>query len=280
MKDFKTLLESTVLNDESKAVIKEAFESAVAEAAEAVKVEYETKLVEEKAELVKLTAAMVDEIVAEEVEALKEEIEQARSMEVRYVEKLETFKEEYVKTQEEKVKVQIQEAVAEEVEALKEEIEEARKVNFVLSMFEAYKENYQKLFVTEGDANKLEETVKALEEAQKELDSIKRDKIISNLTEGLTGRKLAVAKTILEDVATDKLEAKFESVRSIILEAESEDGDKKPEDKDGDKKPEDDKNKKPMNEGKVVLDSDQLNEDANKAVQEKLKKSLQNAKNK
>jgi rRNA-processing protein FCF1 len=273
------------LNEESKTVILEAFESAVAEAAKEAETKYEAKLVQEKAELVKMATDMINEAVAEELESITEEITQARTLEVRYVEKLETFKEEYAATQEELVKVQITESVAEEIEALKEEIAEAKKVEFALELVESFKHVYDKLFPSDAVATNVQESADELAALRTELDGLKREKTIAKLTEGLTGKKLAVAKTILEDVATDKLEAKIESVRSIILTEETDpskkaadvDAEETDDEVDADGKKVAKDKKDVVTESRVILESE-VSKEAEEAISKMINKSLKMAK--
>lgn len=220
--DLKKLFENSVLNDETKQVVQEAFQTAI-EAKEAeLKEAYEAKLVEEKAEITTSVIEMIEEAVSEEMEAIAEEIKHARTLEVQYAEKLQDFKESYAEAQEEKMRLLVAESIAEEISELKEDIEMAKKHEFVMQMFESFKGTYEKLFGT-ADISVYDE----LEESKKELDTLKREKKLGELLEGLEGKKRSIAATILESVSTDKLDTKFESIQAVLLSESKESKDDK-----------------------------------------------------
>lgn len=213
MKDaMKQLLESELLNVETKLVLQEAWDTALAAKEAEIEANYAEKLDEEKSAMTAICVEMVNEAVAEELSAIAEEIKEARSLEVTYAEKLETFKEQYDEKLQEQMKVLVAEAVAEEVEELKEDIDFAKKHHFAMSMFESFQEVYAKTFGG-SDLNAYDE----LQEAKKELDALKRDKALDELLEGIEGSKRNIALTILEGVSTENLEARFESLRPILL---------------------------------------------------------------
>lgn len=220
--ELKKLFESSVLNDDTKQVLTSAIEEAVNSKEEELKTQYEAKLVEEKASMLEEVNKIVEEAVGEELGEIAKELEEARSLEVTYAEKLQEFKESYASSQEEQMKVMVSEAVAEELEELQEDIETAKKHEFVMSMFESFKGTYEKLFGT-ADVNVYDE----LEEAKKELGAIKHEQKVNELLEGVSGEKREIAKTILEGVSYEKLDKKFDSIKGILL-AEATDSNDEP----------------------------------------------------
>lgn len=212
MNQLKELFESALLNDESKAVIKEAFDVAVAAKATELEAEFNTKLVEAEHQIMSNVPKIVEEAIAEELNVIAEEVAHARTLEVQYAEKLNVFKENYATKHNEELQVLVAESVAEEFEELKEDIALAKKHQFVMSMFESFRDTYEQLFGT-SDINVVDE----LKEAKKELDGYKREETLNSLLENLSGDKRVIAQTILEGVATDKLEAKFEGIRAVLL---------------------------------------------------------------
>lgn len=216
MSDLKQLLESSMLNEESKAVISEAFDVAVQAKTDEIQNEYDVKLVEAKEELYNSAASMIEEAVSEELSSIKDEVVHARTLEVQYAEKLKMFKESYAEKQEEAARVQIAEAVAEEIAELKEDIDLAKKHEFAINMFESYKDVYNRMFGADDIS-----VVDQLEEAQKELEALKRENKIREILESVSGNKRDVVMTLLESTPTDKLETRFESLRPLII-AESE----------------------------------------------------------
>lgn len=209
---FKALLESGLLTPESKEIIEEQFNTALKVKEQEIQESFEAKLVEEKAKMLDVTMEMVEEAVAEELEKIAEEVNHARTLEVQYAEKLELFKEEFAQKQEEQMQILVAESIAEELEAIQEDIEAVKKHEFVMEMFNTFKSSYEKLFGA-SDINVYDE----LNEAKAELDSLKREAKLNELLESVQGKKRAIAQTILESVETDKLEAKFESIKAVLL---------------------------------------------------------------
>ena len=212
MKELKKLFESQLLNEETKVVLQEAFDTAIKAKEAEVEAKYAEKLNEEKTAMITVAIEMVEEAVADELSKIADEITEARALEVTYAEKLETFKKQYDEKLQEQMETLVAESVAEELAELAEDIEFAKKHQFVMSMFESYKDVYAKTFGT-GDIDAYDQ----LKEAQEELAELKREKVLNSLLEGLEGSKRSIAMTILEGTATEKLEARFESIRPVLL---------------------------------------------------------------
>lgn len=262
MKELKDLFESAVLNDESKAVIQEAFDIAVAAKKTELEAEFATKLNESEQATLAQLPAIIEEAVSAELAVIAEEVAHARTLEVQYAEKLTAFKESYSTKQDENLVVLVAEAVAEEFEELKEDIQLAKKHEFVMTMFESFRSTYEQLFGG-SDISVFDE----LKEAKAELDVFKRAEVLNGILENLQGDKRVIAATILEGVDTDKLEAKFESIRDALLkEAVTPEVKTLTEGKDV---------KEP--EGKIVLESEEKEDNKpviNEALAARLQKSL------
>lgn len=212
MSKLKELFESSLLNEETKTVLQEAWKAAEESVRATVEAEYAEKLQEAKATLTAEAVAMVNEAVTEEMSEIAEELAEARSLEVEYAGRLQTFKEQYDEKIQETIGSLVEESVAAEMEELKEGIEVARKHEFVLAMFESFRDVYEENFGS-SDRN----LQKELEESKAELNELKREKVLAGLLESLSGEKRDIAMTILESVPTDKLEAKFEYLRPALL---------------------------------------------------------------
>lgn len=212
MSKLQELLESKLLNDETKTVLKESWDQAVAANRIELEAEYATKFNESKEELQKDAVAMVEEVVTGELENLAEELAHARSLEVQYATKLSEFKESYADKTNELIASEVQSIVKEELDELKEDIDFAKQHQFAMSMFESYREVYGRMF-GESDTNIHQE----LEEAKNELDGFRRESLMNRLLESVAGDKRGVISTILESVPTDKLEARFESLAPVIM---------------------------------------------------------------
>ena len=259
MKDanLKSLFESDLLGEEAKTVLKETWDTAIQTKEAELETTYATKLNEAKQEITSSMMGMIEEAINEEMALVADELTEARTLEVRYAEKLEEFKESYDEKLQEQMKSTVDEIIKEELDELKEDIEFAKKHQFVMDMFESYKEVYAKTF-GETDFSIHEK----LEEAEKEVEKYRRKEIIESLLDNVSGSKREVALTILEGVATDKLEAKFDSIRPVLL-AESDDV-----------KTDDDKealNESDLSKKKVVLEDDsEETDDSKPAINEQV----------
>lgn len=210
--DIKGLFEGGALTPETQSAIEESFKAALVVKEAELATAYEQKLTEAKAELDKTMIQLVNESIQEELTDILEEVKHARTLEVQYAEKLQAFKESLTQKTEESMQLMVAEAIQEELAAINEEVQMIKKYEFVMGIFEQFKGTYEKLFGG-MDIN----VVDALEESRKELATYKRKEAIDGLLEGLSGSKKEVARTILESVATDKLEEKFNSVKHVLL---------------------------------------------------------------
>lgn len=268
MKNLKELFESSLLTEETKSVLQEAWAASEEAMRTEVETEYATKLKESNAAILADAIQMVNEAVTEEMGSVAEELAEARSLEVEYASRLQTFKEQYDEKIQETITSMVEESVKAELEELTEEIEQARKHEFVMSMFESFRDVYEENFGS-SDRNLRSE----LEESKQELDNLRREKVMSELLESVTGDKRDIAMTILESVPTEKLAAKFEHLRPALLK-ESAKADEEPvteSAKEDEVKP----------EGTMVLESEheaQPDNEINDRVMQRLQKSLNWAK--
>lgn len=262
MNQLKSLFESKVLNDETKTVIREAWDTAVNAHKAELETEYAGKLNEAVKELNADSIKMVEEAVAEEMESVAEELAEARSLEVTYADKLQEFKEEYAQKTDELVQQLVSETVTEELNELKEDIDFAKKHQFGAKMFEAFQNSYEQMFGS-SDVN----IHGQLEEAQKELDGYRRKEIIGSLLENVAGEKRAVVETILDGVATDRLEAKFESLRPVIMKEAAQEGKEAP-------LTESASEKEGKQEGKLVMENTEEKEEDGQRVNESIENRI------
>ena len=204
---LKALLESQVLSDDSKEQLTQAFN-------EAVDARVDEQLQESRQSMVKATLEIVDEAVAEALAPIQEEVRDARTLEARYVEKVVAFKEQYEAKQTELLQQMVAESVAEEIEEMRDDIQEGKKFEFAKQVFEAFKETYDRMGFSEEDRNLAEE----LDQTKTELETFKRESVMSNVLEGLSGKKRAIASTLLEGVPADKIQSKFDEFSTYLLE--------------------------------------------------------------
>lgn len=227
-KELKALLESELLNEETKKALTEAVESlkakAVEEAEEKLEVKYAEKLTEEKKRINEGLEKVISEAVTTEIEELKEDVERYRKMEVEYANKLEEFKSEYASKLEEGVNDLIESQVKEEMSELREDLEESKKLNFGKRLFEAFSAEFESFGFSDDmlDLKKrFDEVSSELKESQDEVMSMRHEKKVNELLEGLKGKKHDVMKTLLEGVAYDKLEERYEQTIESVLEEDT-----------------------------------------------------------
>lgn len=224
---FKQLLESELLNDETKTSLQEAIEAfkeeAITEARNSLEVEYAKKLLAEKEEITKKMFALVNEAVEAEIDELKEDISYYKNIEPKYAQKLTEFKEEYKKTLSENFESLVEAQVKSELIELKDDLMEAKNNNFGMKLFESFKETFEKLGISEDVQTiktELEAVNKSLKESEETVAKLQRDQLMEGLLSNLTGSKREVMKTVLENVASDKLEARYnETIDSVLNES-------------------------------------------------------------
>ena len=207
MHPLQKLFDSQILDDDTKEVIKEAFDNAVEAKSEELKESAGSD------ELTKETLDMISEGVANELESIKDEIQYARTLDVEYAEKFETFKEQYAEEQEARNKEEIAALVKEEFSELREDIEQAKKNEFGRKIFEDYQEYFSNSFGQEDSVD-----LKAkLDEANAELYEHKRQAKINELLEGVEGRTRNIAMNILEGTRLENMDSRFETVKGLLL---------------------------------------------------------------
>lgn len=235
MSAFKELLESELLNDDTKVALKEAVESfkeeAITEARSSLEVEYAKKMLAEKQEIAAKMTDLINEAVTQEIAELVEDINHYKDIEPTYAKKLEEFKVTYAKTLSESFEGLIEAHVKDEISELHEDLMEAKQNNFGIKIYESFKSTFDKLGVSDdiqAIKSELESAKSALSESTGEVESLKHEKVLEGLLSSLTGGKKEVMKTILESVSTDKLDERYKETIGSVLE-ESVTPDNKPE---------------------------------------------------
>ena len=221
---FEKVLSSEVLDDETKAQIKEGLEQFLSETREQIseelKAEYAAKFVEDKQKLVEALDTKLEVALSEEINELKNDISSYKDLEVEYAEKLVEAKKELatkvasdmaelVETLDSFLELRI----ASEVEELKEDLMEAKKLQFGKDLYEGFVKEFEKNFFRhEGIGDKLNEAqaklaevTKQLNETKKELNSSKRSQEMNRVLESLQGKPREIMEAILQSVPTEQL---------------------------------------------------------------------------
>lgn len=233
MSAFKKLLESELLNDETKVALEDAVsafkEESITEAKKDLEVEYAKKMLAEKQEIAAKMTDLINEAVTQEIEELKEDIKHYKDIEPTYAKKLEEFKVEYAQKLSESFEGLIESHVKEEISELHDDLMEAKQNNFGMTLFESFKSTFDKLGASDDIKlikEKLDQAEKDLSESASEVTSLKHGKVLEGLLSNLTGNKREVMKTILESVSTDKLDQRYkETIDSVLEESVKNDND-------------------------------------------------------
>lgn len=222
MKEFQKLLESELLSSDAKTAIKEAIEGLKQNIREELEVSYAKKLVADKQNMNIKLVALIDESVKNELSELKEDIATARTLEVRYAKKLAEFKEEYKTKLNAALNETINTLVTKEFKELRADLLEAKKNHVFGKLIESFSAEFKSLGLTETESelkSKLDDATAKLAEANKNLKGLTREKKLESVLSNLTGQKREIMSTILENVAEDKIETRYnEALKAVLTE--------------------------------------------------------------
>ena len=237
---LQKLVESELLNEDTKAELKEAFNSKLAELAESqreeIEAEVKTALAEkyaaDKEALIDAIDTKLDERIEDEIAELKEDIEKFRDLEAEYAQKLveerqsmaQTVKEDMAKVLE-ALDAYVEMRLASEIEELHESIEEVRKEEHGRRVLEVIGEEYRRLFTDEGDLEQelaelreeRERVQSELREAQERIKGVEREQKMEEVLESLNGHSREVMEAILLNVPTEKLEEAYNRYIGRVL---------------------------------------------------------------
>lgn len=209
---YKAIFENLLLSDEAKVQLEEAFAVAIDAKTTLLEAEYKEKEAELQETVIAQVQDLVAEAISEELDAISEELTQARQLDVEYAEKLELFKESYGASQEDLVRVLVAETVEEEVSELMEDVEFAKQHAFGVQIYEAFRDSFEANF-----SGAEIDVVAKLRAAELQLEAFQRKEVVEKLLEGVGGKERAVFTTLLEGVAIDRLEERFNSVKPLVL---------------------------------------------------------------
>jgi len=228
---YKELLESELLNDDTKKQLQEAFEQKLNEQREEIRneveSEYAEKFVENKQQLANQLYQTIQESVEQEIAELKEDLEYYKSLDVHYARKLTEFKESYKKEMAAKWKEFLENQVQSGFAELKEDLDRAKENEFGRQVFEAFREQFQ-IFESQKEGGsslkeELDNTKTELQKIKEENENLKRDQLLESLLSNLSGVKRETMATMLEGVSYDRLESKYEEVLPLIMKETEED---------------------------------------------------------
>lgn len=242
---LKKLLETDLLNEETKAELTEQVQSFISnkldEHRQLVEQDVRTELtqslseqwVQERESLIEALDAKTDEVLKAELAELKEDIDRFRDLEAEYASKLVEQKQELAETLQlnitqlaEMLDQFVFEKLNAEIEELKEDIAESKKQAFGRKVFETFVREYQMNFVSQTDVEKqlaestasLAAIQEQLAESQKSLDAAVREKKMTELLSNIAaGRPRDVMEAILKTVPTEKLDEAYGKFLDRVL---------------------------------------------------------------
>lgn len=241
---LKKLLEAEVLSPEVKVELENAFKKQLEEAVEAAKTvaaaDTKAQLTEqwitERDALVEAIDSKVGDFLDAEMSELKDDIDRFRDLEAEHAAKLVEAKAEMandlkadLKELVEKIDSFLEIRIAAEIEELREDLEVVKKNEFGRRIFEAFSDEFTRFAsvddteVTIGELEKrLEDTTKALEESEKKLNKMSRDKKLKEVLAPLSGRSRDVMEAILKNVDTEQLDEAYKTfIGRVIRESEA-----------------------------------------------------------
>lgn len=226
---LKKLLESELLNEETKTALSESFTNAVQQIREDVTAEVKLQLTEEfvkaQEQLVEAIDAKLDNQIKVELDELKEDIDNFRDLEVEYAEKLVEEKDrmatllgEQIDELVDKLDAFLEVRVSEEFTELQEDIEATRKLDFGRKMFEAFESEFKQFRKVDTSKveqelaeakDKLSDATQRLQEIEKQRVSEARQTKLASLLEGVEGMAKEQLKVILSNIPTEKLDEAY-----------------------------------------------------------------------
>lgn len=241
---LEKLLNSEILNDESKKELEEAFKTtldeavavAVAEAKEETsaqtKIELHEQFAQQKELLIDAVESKVNDFLLQEMATLKADIKSFRDLEA---EKAIEIAKEKTKLGERlakdmtklvnKLDTFLEMRITSEFDVLKEDILEAKKLEFGKKIFEAFLPEYRKYFVdpneTEAALNeakiKIDKLSSKYKNVKKEKEALYRKVKLEGVLSPLTGRHRDLMESILSSVGTEKLEDAYKLYINKVL---------------------------------------------------------------
>lgn len=238
---LKKLLESDLLNEETKAELSTQFKTAVdgflAEERSKLEVEVRTQLTEEfvkaRDELAESIFMKIDDAMAAEAAELREDINTFRDLEVESAEMIAEEKErlaqrfgeeidQLVKNLDNFLEVRLDEEITE----FKADLEDVKKLEFGRKIFEAFEQEFRSH--RKGDMAKIEqdlgEALDKLGDAEKRLQEIESSRLaeartakMEELLNPLGGNAREQMKIILSNVATEKLDEAYKIYIGRVL---------------------------------------------------------------
>lgn len=237
---LKKLLAAEVLTEETKQELEAAFKDRLGEvekkareeATASVTAELNEQWITERETLIEALDAKVSEVLTEELTELKGDIERFRDLEAEHAEKLVEAKGEMaeqlksdVEQLVEKLDAFLEIRLTAELEELREDVDAVKKNEFGKKVFEAFVTEFKKHYAGDDSVEsrlteteeRLNDTLSALEDAEKKLAKMEREGKMAEVLAPLSGRTKEVMEAILKNVDTPLLEDAYKTYVGRIL---------------------------------------------------------------
>lgn len=237
---LKKLLSAEVLTEETKEELQSAFTKQLDEAINvareeaklSVTAELNEQWITERETLIEALDAKVTEALIEEMAELRADIENFRDLEAEHAEKLVEAKSEMATAVKkdiaqliEKLDTFLEIRLSAELEELREDVDVVKKQQFGKTVFEAFVQEFQKYYVADGSteaklsetAERLEDAMSALEEAEKKAAKLERSIKLEKVLAPLSGKNREVMEAVLRSVDTPLLENAYNTYIGRVL---------------------------------------------------------------
>jgi len=241
---LQQLVESDLQTEDTKKELTEAISKQIEEAKEAaiveakaeveaqVRVDLQEQYQADREALIEALDTKTEEYLKEELEELRDDIERFRDLEVEYADKLEEAKEELAQVLKgdleelvETIDQFLDMALENEMSELKEDLKNVQRLQFGKEVYEAFEGVFSKKFVDEdgleSDLKEKEERLTdlsdQLEEASKELETMRRENKMTEVLSSLHGRSRDVMEAVLRNIPTNKLVEAYEHYIPKVL---------------------------------------------------------------
>lgn len=237
---LKKLLSAEVLTEETKQELESAFKTQLTEAINSareeaklsVTAELNEQWIQERETLIEALDAKVTEALTDELNELRSDIDTFRDLEAEHAEKLVEAKAEMSTAVKkdiaqliEKLDTFLEIRLTSEVEELREDVESVKKQQFGKTVFEAFVTEFQKYYAADDSSEsklveaekRLEDTMSALEVAEKKTAKLERSIKLEKVLSPLSGHKREVMEAVLKNVDTPMLENAYSTYIGRIL---------------------------------------------------------------
>jgi hypothetical protein len=242
---LKKLLEAEVLTEETKSEIETAVKARIdetmalarEEATATVTAELNEQWITERETLIEALDAKITEALTEELDDLRNDISRFRDLEAEHAENLVEAKSALAEQLKgdvteliEKLDSFLEIRLASELEELREDFDAVKKQQFGKTVFEAFVTEFKKHYTEDNSAEarlteteqRLDDTINALELAEKKTAKLERSMKLESVLSPLTGKTREVMEAILKNVETQMLDEAYKTYVGRVLKETSE----------------------------------------------------------